>query len=607
MSQNQYELHADDWLFTAGLVGLSRLFKDEIDFTPTGVIFKREFLSEIPQRYFHFLLDNYSIVRQDRYWINIFLKQFNKDPKKSIQQIKGSVNKRLKVVGRYFEDTPEYAKLNKLHEDLKEIKKVEQLDELKDAVDQYFNVISTKFIDEKLTLNYFKATLLKQLFGQPSFLNVSKNALSLEEQIQLMYHDYIRPVELEMDFINILAEAKNIEEIHQLFQTDHFRKETPYNKWKKLIKPAQTVEEAKKLLRENVPRCAMVEGFFATQSFEEKIFSPLGISKNNAFNFSWNFNKEELVPISALARLILFMVPIGVSFYTRYLGNQYGKESHLYCGFVLGSSHFKDNFEMNENYFRRRQGRESFESIIRGLVQDTEERAKRKDRSFLFVELFSEDKRTLLDYYHMPPYAVRYFKEYGSALEKLLIVRLRDEYVRAILRGHNPREPLFEYVREAVTESNRGLEAFIAAREYERLVSIKKGKYEVKKMDRRLSVIYNQGKKIRDHYITVRGNESNEQNGKENISTYQASAQKKIAGISYRLLNTAKAGDRKAFLDIVFRLYIGVMSSDESIKIPNIFMDALKDEGLDFDSLSAAFIAGLLSDDYKNKNGGDQK
>lgn len=62
----------------------------------------------------------------------------------------------------------------------------------------------------------------------------------------------------------------------------------------------------------------------------------------------------------------------------------------------------------------------------------------------------------------------------------------------------------------------------------------------------------------------------------------------KIPGISYRLLNALKTGNRNMFMDVVINCYLYVGKA-----VPNIITEALRDEDGVFETIGYAFVSGL--------------
>ncbi|PAQ15684.1 hypothetical protein CD798_05630 [Bacillaceae bacterium SAOS 7] len=365
----------------------------------------------------------------------------------------------------------------------------------------------------------------------------------------------------------------------------------------KIIKKQKSIEEVKSWFHDNVLPCSFIDNLPATMSYEEMMFLPLGISNNNASNFHWDFNKKNPIPMSAVARLILFLVPIGATFYQRKLGSGATTEYKQYAGVIIQDDRFIEIYNSNNYYRNARQTGSSFSEAVVGLLGDSKERAERKAKSFLFVEVHSDGtKKTLLDYYHMPEYCAQYLNIYGNRLKLLLFIDERDAFIRSILSGLDPKQAVFRYLREAIKQEFHAQGAYFAVRERHRILLLKQGVSDVeemKKQDKRISSVYIQGMNLRRSMVASR-----ESSGESVI--YKASGKKKIDALAYRLLNAVKAGNRDSFLDTVFRLHIA-----EGQELNPVFMDVFKSEGLDFETIGGAFIAGLLGKEFTKE--GDEK
>lgn len=169
--------------------------------------------------------------------------------------------------------------------------------------------IHTEIINEKLTMNVVKIVYLQKLyFGQPSFLNVTHNAKTLEEQKEIFHKDYIQPVFDEWRFIDCIhrGDADNCRALLQ--QTNHKQLSSLKRPFKK-----RSAQEMKNYIEEEVLKCSLTDfplGFYA---FEESVFSSLALSLKNALNSTWNSERRNFFPISALAKLLLFCSPAGAT------------------------------------------------------------------------------------------------------------------------------------------------------------------------------------------------------------------------------------------------------------------------------------------------------
>ncbi|EGL83969.1 CRISPR-associated CXXC_CXXC protein Cst1 [Caldalkalibacillus thermarum TA2.A1] len=586
------DIHADDWLMSVCLVGLKRLYGDELESTPTGVRLKSEQLSSLAERYFNYLINQYNVAKRNHERLKRWLNEARKEPtriKDRIGDIRKLMNDQIKKVEKYFPDSEEYARLQALLEQVKGVKKVEELYNLEACIEEFYQIMSTEAINDKLTLNYAKSVIVAPFYGQPSFLQKTASKLNKQEHINKMNQDYVVPAQLEMRLRELIHHTQQADKVLS-FLEEH-RDYPPFRGWLRGIKKLKNMEEIRGYFSTEVLPCSFIDSMYGTISFEEMMFSPLGLSKNNAINFYWDFNKKTPVPMSALAKLILFMAPIGLAFYTRKLGFGQSGEYHQFAGFVLQDTYFEEVYKSNNYYKREREEGGSFIDVILGLLQDTRKRAEKLSDSYLFVEIYSdyESKKTLLDYYHMSQYTAKYFRKYGQSLQKLYLTECRDAFIRSILRGVDPKQTVFRYLREAVTSPGHAYGAFVTVRERYRWQLVHKGVSDVKDQEKYVYVLYQQGKALRDAIIQGREDAQSATAGYEQ-EPYRASGEKKVAGIAYRLLNAAKSGNRYAFLDTVFRLHVASQKD-----VSPLFLDILKEkQGLDFETVAGAFIAGLL-------------
>lgn len=589
------DLYADEWFITTGLIGLKRLYPDEVVAIAEGIRLSVDSLASLAERYFDYFISTYSVAERDSKRIGRLLTKAAGKPEDftpSVSDIRKIMNDQIKKVEKYFSDTTEYDQLSWLAEEMKQYKKSTDIEELKKTVSKYLSIMKITFIDEKLTLNFAKAVIISPFYGQPSFLQKSCSSLSRQEHIEKMNTDLVKPAVLELQFKSLLTTAEDPKEIIAFLENN--KDVSSFKAWIKAIKKEETIEGIRDYFRANVLPCSFVNELPATMSYEEMMFSPLGVSKNNAVNFYWDFNKKNPTPMSAVARLILFMFPVGITFYQRKLGNGQSGEYVQFAGVVIPNDRFEEIYKTNGYYRNIRQTGGSFEEAIIGILSDAKEKAERKETSYLFVEVFTESKKTLLDYYHMPAYASTYLKTFGGRLKNIFLYDQRDNFVRSILSGRDPIQEVFHILREAVQNSRYSNSAYTAVKERHRLLLLKKGvkgMEEMKKRDKKISVAFFQGKELRQTIIS----------GREGASEiYRAGGDKKVQAIAYRLLNAAKSGNKQSFMDSLFRLHISAGKN-----VSPIFVEGLKEQGLDFETIAGAFIAGLLSSEMKDKQEGD--
>ncbi|MCM3761174.1 type I-B CRISPR-associated protein Cas8b1/Cst1 [Alkalihalobacillus oceani] len=586
------QIEAEDWMITAGLIGLVRLFpEDEQMITKTGVTIHSHHIEQLPERYFSYLLKTFSIVERDVGRMSWYTSQLKRQPEKAKQyaaDVRKMMNEQLKKVEKYFPTSKECKELNEITEALKLVKKDENAEKVEEAVQAYRRIMSTPFIDKKLTLNYVKAVILSPFFGQPSFFQPVFNAKSLEEHIYQFEQDFTYPAKMELELYEQITRQTEGQAILGYLERNQEYK--PFKDWYKKLKKREG-PEIQAFFAESFP-CSFIYDMVATQSFEEMIFSPLALSKDKAVNFNWEFNRKNPVPISSLARLLLFLVPIGLAFYTRRIGSQLSNETLRFAGILLSQQPFPLIVKENETYQTLRQKKgNSFGEAVANLLEEVTDKAQKLTHSYLFVEVYSSytTKKTLLDYYHMPPYLASYLSLHGKVISKLGHRELKDEFLRTVLKGQDPKRVVFDYLRLAVNESWHAKGAYIATQERWRIIEARKGAENVVNQDKKIHFIYTRGRALRAAMIKSRP-------GSEEL--YRASGGKKAEGIAYRLLNALKAGNTSAFMDTIFRVH---MAAD--LSIPSIFTETYKEEGLDFETIGSAFIAGLLNQERKQEGG----
>ncbi|MBS5909962.1 MAG: type I-B CRISPR-associated protein Cas8b1/Cst1 [Paenibacillus macerans] len=621
-------IEAEDWMLSAGLIGLTRLFEEDRDrvLTHSGIVLSEEHILQFPKRYIYWMIQNFSIVQRDRrrmeWWINQADRaqsraqsepnqaaEMDAKVREAAKEIRKMMTEQAKKVEKYFGDLPEYSKLLEIIESLNSINKHDEVSKIHENVDLYETVMSTPVINEKLTLNYVKALIMGPFFGQTSILQPTFNAKSTEQHIDQLDKDFAVPALRELQLYGELSNSPDQSNILALLQ-EHSETYKPFKDWLKTAKKINSPEEIHHFFKQQLLPCSFIDGLPATQSFEEMTFSPLALSKKNAVNFNWNFNKGLPVPISAVARLILLAVPIGLTVYNRRLGTEQFNEHKRFFGMVLSQKSFIEVVKDNERYrtLRSREGSTFGEAIVGLLNESIDKAARVKEPAYLFVELHSEyqAKKTLLDYYHMPLYLAAFLKKYGETLESIHHHHLREAFLRSVLKGLDPKASVYELLRISVDpklnmneKARIASSAYQAARTRKRILQAKKGEKEMTSYDKKIYHVYSEGVTLRKRLISTRPTEEVE--GEE----YRATGRKKLEGWAYRLLNSAKSNNKAEFMDTVFRLYLTANTSGArqngrygSVGVSSIFLDGFKQEdGLDFDSIATAFIAGLLGQD----------
>jgi CRISPR-associated protein Cst1 len=596
------KLHMGEWMITMGLIGLHRVFQyglneglidreyeHSLSVQPTGLEVDINLFPQLPKAYFSYLIDEYSVAKRDCEKLDFYMKQAMKEEqfKNALSVIKETITNTGKKVIKYFSNEVAAKELSNILETLKQIKKYGDLDNLDTCVSKFKVIIHEPKINEKLTLNYFKAAILKSFFGQVSFLNVSKNNLDLEGHIQEFQKDYVLPTLCDLQLQQVLTNTKSTEDIIKFL--DEHKDYQPFKALKKVWK-SKTLEDINSNIKNTINKCMLLPDYFAFYNFEEMVFSPIGVAKNNAFNFSWNLEHQQPKPISSLAKLVLFFAPAGAAIYLKKEGFDEQGEYRSYAAFVQTDATFQEILQKNNHLKQLKQQKEPFDRIVSKLVQNVTKEAEYVTDHLFFLEFSSDydSKKTHLHYYHLPLYLANYFRQYGNKLDYIKPYEYREHFVQHVLRGADPSIVIYKYLRYCIEKGNFHIGPYIAVRERNRIIHFKKGVKDVSSTDKRVYAVFRSGQEIRRAMEQASIPKSSEQ--------YLASSSKKINAIAYRLLNAAKAGNQKSFMDTLFRLH---MSAEKPVS--PIFLNALHERDLDFATVANAFIAGLLSSELKEE------
>ncbi|WP_047152806.1 type I-B CRISPR-associated protein Cas8b1/Cst1 [Aneurinibacillus tyrosinisolvens] len=546
-----------EWHISQGLVGYYRIMKhanQKVEARNDGLQISIADLEILPESYFQFFLDKYSIQKRDSYRLQQALGRFRsgkKEAKKAVDDIVKSLNDK---VGKYFPETMEGKQILALGDRIRMNK--EYTADLEEDTLQYCQLVGTKKIHDKLTLNYFKAVILGPYFGQVSFLNVVKNELTIAEQVELFRKDYIVPVIEEYQFTKLLNTAKTEQEILECLEGcthEHLTKlKRPFKKL--------TIDEMREYITTRVNRCSFFEGFYAFEEYNEGNFSPLALSAKKAINFSWEGRGSLTIPMSAMAKLILFCAPAGATIS--------GKKSL----FVQLDGSFDKLLHANESYAVAKENNKAFDEIIFDIIRETQQKSHDTLNHYLLLEYESDysSKKTLLDYLMLTPALCQLFMQHHSLFQKLSFT-LRNALVHELLQHRDPKPLLFTHFRNNINSkfiSSEILHAVLIRHFYQKY---QKGGESVAVHSKKESA-----------YVWVLY--------KSAFAVQEKIGETKAKQVAYRLLNASRAGDKQLFMDTVMRLYISV---DE--KMPDLLLNVLHEEKLDFASVANAWIAGLIS------------
>lgn len=546
----------NEWFFTQGLVGYKKILEkygEKVQTTNDGIIFERKHLDYITEAFFQYYFHEYSVARREEKKVRRLHKQFKDGDKQAKNELNKTLNETKNKVKKYYSDTKEGKRLIEAV-DLYRKEKIYHSD-MDRWIDTYLEVLRKENIDQKLTANFFKAVYLTPYFGQVSFLNVSNNSKSIEEQKEIFYKDFVLPVKEELELYFALKEEneKNIQVVLENIKSKHLKSLI------KDLKKKKSIDEMKRYIRKEIHKCSLTGFPIAIHPFEEGIFVPLALSIGKAINMTWNANGKQYLPICSLARLILFCSHAGATM-------SQGKSVFIYYG---GS--FDEIFQSNQFYDYMKSSDKTFDEIVFDLIREQKLRADFLKKHYLIYEYTSEyqSKKTLLDYMIMTPNVAQLFLQHSNLFERIHH-SLKGEMVRMLLKGIDTKYFINQVLREKVKQ-------LFSTYEVIQMVII-----------RHLNQVYAKGglnvdKKVQKRYVWALVKSAEEVKRKMNND-------KKAQGIAYRLLNAVRSNDKNTFMDTVMRTYISY-----DLEMPGLLLEALHEDKMDFATVGNAWIAGLVS------------
>ncbi|MCP8378559.1 type I-B CRISPR-associated protein Cas8b1/Cst1, partial [Clostridioides difficile] len=544
------------------------------------------------------------------YSIN-FIKSKPDRIKDGIKKIKDSVKQQNDKIKKFDEE-----KFNLIKEKLDSMSKIKSYDEfdsLEALVDETIDIFKIKSINDRLTANLYKYVVQDNYFGQVSFFNVAKAKLDLDGLKQVMFNDYLRQIiyfgELEdlleendydklknylNDRLNSIAKDINEKKVSKssINTIEKIMKEINKN----FIKKNKSIEDIKEYMDslEVCEMCGLYKGIL--DEYSESNFAPLGVSTNNARNMFWN--QEYVSSICDVCKLILFCTPAGAT-YTRknYLTNE---ENEFYL-FVNMDTSINELFERN-NSLKAQKSESSdskdenpFNHLIKSIVEENKLKSEWQLRNILFVEFKAsiDSKKCKINYFNIPTYLAKIFtdKYANKKIQSIYDYKLKSNVLDLLLKNrdlkHLTNNTLRNKVKNDMESNNKsnisGIDCFRVVQLRALINSYKKGVYKMdsknlEKNDEKLRMIYYLGCDIHDYFVNK-------------------NSKNKIDGVSYKLLNSVKVGNKSDFMDTIIRVF---MSAEK--QIPAFILDIEIEKDLDFESIGHAFISGLISGKYEGKD-----
>ena len=570
-------VYRGDWFFNMGIVGFLNIIKKadkqaEIFIMEDYIEFDSLFLENFHEYYFNYFMDEYDVSKRIKknidYSIN-FIKSKPDRIKDGIKKIKDSVKQQNDKIKKFDEE-----KFNLIKEKLDSMSKIKSYDEF-DSLES--------LVDETIdTANLYKYVVQDNYFGQVSFFNVAKAKLDLDGLKQVMFNDYLRQIiyfgELEdlleendydklknylNDRLNSIAKDINEKKVSKssINTIEKIMKEINKN----FIKKNKSIEDIKECMDslEVCEMCGLYKGIL--DEYSESNFAPLGVSTNNARNMFWN--QEYVSSICDVCKLILFCTPAGATS----INELFERNNSL----KVQKSESSDSKDENP-----------FNQLIKSIVEENTLKSEWQLRNILFVEFKAsiDSKKCKINYFNIPTYLAKFFVKENKKIQSIYDYKLKSNVLDLILKSKDLKHLINNTLRNIVKsnlESNNksnisGLSCFNVVQLRTILNNYKRGVY---KMDyKKLRKIYESGCEIHDYYI-------------------DKNAKNKIEGITYKILNLIKVGNKNDFMQTILRIF----SPSEKIP-PEEILQIFVEEDLDFESVGYAFVTGLISGKYEGKD-----
>ncbi len=612
-------IYLNDWFYNSGIVGFLRILEYNQDnfaeIHENYICFETNRLKNFHKYYFKYFFDKYNIglktkerIEKSFEIIENYLIQETQDKQetKKLQEnlklekkhVKDIIKKQLDKIKKYEENT--YKNMLDAYNKIDKLQTANDIEEMGNIRETLIKEIQKDTINKRLTLNLFKSILSKGYFGQQSFLNVVKNALTFEEQETIMYKDYISNI-IETDFIGeILQDKYAIEDLKNILkeklEDNLISKEVLQiysNIQKKYIEKGKSLEDIKEYIDKKVlSHCYMCENDRSlTGIYSEGNFIPLAVSSDNMKNFFWNQNVE--FPICDICKLILFCIPVGISAISKTTkenvnGQVVYREKEI-NSFVNYDTSVEELLRTN-NYLSQISSKDKsiynpYEDLILNIVEQEKNISEWQLENIFIVEFETEYLAfSRMEYFNIKRYMAKFFIDYSKkTLTLIKDYRYKIQLMDYILKNKDIKFIINNRIREELTKEIRsGFNTYIATKIRLILNLLKKEDMEmderIKKNNAKLTVLYNLGVSI--HEGLKAKNEDN-----------------KIDGYTYKMLNSIKAGNKKEFMDIVIRIHMS-MGKD----ISPIFLEVMQDTDLDFESIGHSFVSGLISNKFEKKD-----
>lgn len=551
--------------------------------------FDVELLNELPKDFFQYFYHEYDVAENIKYKFNYLLNWASKESnfKNAINEMKKLIKDKNARIQKLQLDN--FNEFDEIYNDICNIK-FSEVEKLKERLERYVILFRDDRVNYPQALNLFKSVLQSSFFGQNSFLNVCNNSKSIEEQQNIMFKDYVKSV-IQSEKISQLKEElsegelkqyidDNMDSSKQATEVDEYMKSIYKNLWGK----KRRFESLSKMDEAYNKCCFCDENLSYGSDYSDGNFIPLAISNDNCKNLFWDMNSK--FPICPLCRLILLCTAAGTTkVYKNYLESNYSFNDKLYYGFISMEGSLSDLIKEN-NTFKNLSSKDiSFEEWLYDSLIQERKISKWQLQNVLYVEFNADyrSKNSRMNYYNIPNYIASFLdnkdadilKEVKSSTERM---RIFDWIIsRKDLSILIDRE-LRKKIKNEFVGTN--IINVIKIKNILEKYKVEGGYSKVNDVGAQtIDWLYKDGIMIAKIY---------HDNKMEN----------KLSGISYRLLNSIKAGNKDEFMDSILRIYLSV-----DLPVPKNMLEAIREEKLSFSQVGHSFLTGLNGYYKKEKEG----
>lgn len=571
-----------DWSISMGVTALMRIVpSDEFQVEGNRFYYKTSLWKNFSSYLFDYMITKYSrAVKKEEYMLRYFdmikkniggtTSKEKENARSASEWLLATVKDSLHKVQKYFID--EQATIKELITSTKQQLAVMNLEDLEETIAKVITLLKQPEVDEKLTLNFVKAIILKPSVGQVSFLNSSKSSFSRKDQQDIFYFDFIKPLIVEDTMRDLLA-ANHQDSLNKLLNNS----DTPISiDWQN-----QVTKKHEPLDRwfARYSECALLNDEWGSIPFEEKLFMPLG---STSLNDRWDGKPENMQHISTLARLLLFLTPFGCAMYKK----KTTIHDHTVFSFLYLEGQCQETLERNNRFYEKIVEKNQFVVALRSTYDSESYVMEEKRRTTVIIEWFTENKtkKTLLEKRVISEKFLKYIVA-EDLVAKIYPFDFRERFVHQCLREQDSKYVIMEEIyrqleARTIKRNTFSLKQTLFIREL--LLGEVNEVGQLTLTDR----MYTQGYELRQNVLK-------RENNKVSQSLYQVPKEKKLDSFLYRILNVAKNGNRVQFFDLILRLnlFAGKQMNEELTSL----LDRNEVSDAQFATIALAFIAGLTS------------